>query len=79
MKGEYKMAWKEELRAVIEGKWSIGDIFTLNDIYELEEYFLKLYPENNNVKDKLRQTLQYLRDDGILDFIDNNGRYKRIL
>ncbi len=72
------MSWKEDLMTVIEDKWSIGDIFTLNEIYELEEYFLKLYPENNNIKDKLRQTLQYLRDDGILEFIDNNGIYKRI-
>lgn len=53
------------------------DIFTLEDIYEYEELLSSLHPNNNNVQAKIRQQLQYLRDIGKLEFIDNNGTYKK--
>ena len=34
-----------------------------------------LFPENNHREAKLRQTLQFLRDDGLLTFEDNRGHY----
>jgi type II restriction enzyme len=42
--------------------------FSLKDIYEYEDYFKELHPENNNIQAKLRQQLQILRDNNILRF-----------
>ncbi len=51
--------------------------FTLADIYSFESYFKKKHPLNNNVKDKIRQQLQVLRDLGLVEFL-GNGRYKKL-
>jgi type II restriction enzyme len=51
--------------------------FTLNEIYKFEDILRKLHPENNYVKDKIRQQLQVLRDKGYLMFT-NRGNYKII-
>lgn len=42
--------------------------FQLNDIYKYEDYFKRLHPENNNIKAKIRQQLQVLRDNNIIRF-----------
>jgi len=49
--------------------------FTLEDIYNFEKILSEKYPENNHVKDKIRQQLQFLRDKGYLEFL-GNGKYK---
>jgi len=49
--------------------------FDLHDIYEYEDYFKKLYPENKNIRPKIRQRLQVLRDLGILQF-EGEGNYR---
>lgn len=49
--------------------------FTLADVYKFENYLGELHPENNNVKPKIRQQLQILRDAGILEFL-GRGRYR---
>ncbi len=51
--------------------------FKLSDIYKFENSFQEKFPNNNFVKDKIRQQLQVLRDKGILQFLGNGG-YKRI-
>lgn len=43
--------------------------FSLNDIYNFEAELHILHPENNHIKDKIRQQLQYLRDKNYLDFV----------
>jgi type II restriction enzyme len=50
--------------------------FTLKDIYGFEEELKKKYPQNNFIKDKIRQQLQILRDKGILEF-SGKGSYKK--
>lgn len=55
-----------------------SDIFSLGDIYAFEPLLKSRHPDNNNVKDKIRQQLQFLRDRGIIEFIDNKGHYKKI-
>jgi type II restriction enzyme len=51
--------------------------FKLSDVYKFEaELFLK-YPDNNHIKDKIRQQLQILRDRGIIDF-QSRGIYKKL-
>lgn len=49
--------------------------FFLDEIYAFEPLLQSKHPANNNVKAKIRQQLQILRDKGILDFM-GAGRYK---
>jgi type II restriction enzyme len=51
--------------------------FSLNQIYAFEGELKMKHSENNFIKDKLRQQLQYLRDRGFIEFL-GNGRYKKI-
>ena len=52
-------------------------IFTLSDIYGFENEFQIKHPNNNNIKPKIRQQLQFLRDNGFIEFL-GNGKYKKI-
>jgi len=49
--------------------------FTLRDIYALESRFAEAYPQNQHVRDKIRQQLQILRDLGVLRFA-GRGEYR---
>lgn len=49
--------------------------FSLNEMYTFEKYLKMKHPNNNFVRDKIRQQLQFLRDKGYLKFIDR-GNYK---
>ena len=53
-----------------------GSIFQLDDIYKFVPALQLKYPNNNFIKDKIRQQLQILRDRGILEFI-SRGLYKK--
>ena len=43
--------------------------FTLADMYAFENDLKIIHPENKNIKPKIRQQLQFLRDRGYLEFI----------
>ena len=43
--------------------------FQLKDLYRYEKILSEIFPENNHIKEKLRQQLQILRDRGYLDFV----------
>ncbi|QLY40648.1 hypothetical protein HF295_07235 [Hujiaoplasma nucleasis] len=49
--------------------------FSLAEIYEFEPYFKMVYPDNYHIKDKIRQTLQKLRDHDLLKFF-GQGEYQ---
>jgi type II restriction enzyme len=49
--------------------------FTLDEVYAFERQLGELYPGNQNVKPKIRQQLQYLRDRGFIDFV-SRGNYR---
>ncbi len=49
--------------------------FQIDDIYAFEQRLGRLYPGNQNVKPKIRQQLQFLRDRGYLDFV-SRGYYR---
>ncbi|WP_428027187.1 DpnI domain-containing protein [Arcobacter sp.] len=49
--------------------------FSLNEIYQFEEYLKLKHPQNNNIPAKIRQQLQILRDRDYLSFT-NRGKYK---
>lgn len=49
-------------------------LFSIHDVYAHEERVSRLFPNNRNVKAKLRQQLQLLRDMGLIEF-RGNGSY----
>jgi type II restriction enzyme len=49
--------------------------FDIEEIYAFEDHLGRLYPANQNVKPKIRQQLQRLRDQNYLEFI-GRGRYR---
>lgn len=51
-----------------------GRAFTLSEVYQFEPTLAALHPNNRNVRAKIRQQLQVLRDIGILRF-EQRGRY----
>jgi type II restriction enzyme len=51
------------------------DQFDLEDAYGFERELSKLFPSNRNVRPKIRQQLQILRDAGLINFL-GNGRYE---
>lgn len=53
--------------------------FTLDEVYAQEARLAALYPGNNNVRAKIRQQLQVLRDRGWLAFGERRGTYRRTL
>ncbi len=55
---------------------AIGDNeFSIDDVYAFEAKLAAVYPENRNIRAKIRQQLQVLRDHGYLQFI-GRGRYR---
>lgn len=51
--------------------------FSLADVYNFEAKLTSKYPENNNVRAKIRQQLQDLRDGGYLEFL-GGGFYRKL-
>ncbi len=51
--------------------------FNLQDVYHFEKNLKDRFPQNNFVKDKIRQQLQVLRDKGLLEF-KGSGVYRKI-
>lgn len=51
--------------------------FDLGDVYSFENEFATLFPSNSNVRPKIRQQLQRLRDAGHIQFL-GRGRYRLV-
>jgi type II restriction enzyme len=51
--------------------------FDLNEVYKFEKVLKHKYPNNNFVKDKIRQQLQVLRDKGFVEFV-GRGQYAKV-
>lgn len=65
--------WLVEVMACVD---RIGrESFALEDVYRQEATLQALYPGNNNVRPKIRQQLQVLRDEGYLEFL-GDGEYR---
>lgn len=54
-----------------------NDTFSLKEIYNFESYLKNKYPNNNHIKDKIRQQLQFLRNKGLIEF-NGRGLYKKL-
>jgi len=70
------MSWKKDLKKEIErNNFDLG-VFTLQELYRVSYYYLsKRYPKNNTIKASIQRTLQDIRDEGYLIFL-NRGEYK---
>ena len=55
-----------------------GELFKLKDIYEFADYLKSIHGDNNNVKAKIRQQLQFLRDKGFVEFV-GRGVYRKVV
>lgn len=65
--------WLLEVMKIVE---AIGQSeFDLDAVYAFETKLSALYPENKNVRPKIRQQLQLLRDSGYLEF-SGGGKYR---
>ena len=51
-------------------------IITLEDLYVFERWLSIRHPQNHNVRPKIRQQLQILRDDGFIEFL-GRGTYRK--
>lgn len=52
--------------------------FSLDEVYEKEQIFSSRFPDNHNIRAKIRQQLQVLRDLGYVSF-DGRGHYSLIV
>jgi len=68
-------SWKKD---VYECLIKIPDeVFTLRQVYSFEKQLSLIHPKNNNVQEKIRQQLQYLRKLGLVEF-GKPGVYKKL-
>lgn len=71
--GAEARGWLIEVMKCIE---AIGKKeFNLDDVYAFEGQLSQIYPNNRHVKQKIRQQLQFLRDQSYLDFV-SRGYYR---
>lgn len=72
LKGELR-GWALDVFACLSrlGKRS----FTLAEVYQFEQHLAELHPGNNNIRPKIRQQLQVLRDAGLVEFLER-GQYQ---
>ncbi len=66
--------WKTLIEQAVE---TMPVEFTLADIVVRKTAFEKHYPENRFIEAKIRQSLQVLRDQGVIRFL-GQGRYERL-
>lgn len=52
--------------------------FTLTQMYAFEDELSAKHPENNNIRPKIRQQLQILRDRGVIEFV-GQGEYRKVI
>jgi type II restriction enzyme len=64
--------WLSDILTVVR---SLPREFSLADAYAFEGKLANLHPDNRHVKEKIRQQLQILRDNGVLEFV-RPGRYR---
>jgi len=74
-----EISWIDAMRSELERYEEQRNeaVLTLQEIYEFSERRLSLqFPDNNNVRAKIRQQLQRLRERGEIEFLDDQGTYR---
>jgi type II restriction enzyme len=69
-----RRGWLADVLTCVEG---MDQTFTLDNVYSFEDSLAEKHPKNHNVRAKIRQQLQVLRDSGFVEFV-SPGRYRRI-
>lgn len=68
--------WLSDVLACVEAlAVEPGETFTLEEMYAFEEELSRRWPDNQHVKAKIRQQLQVLRDEGVVEFL-GGGEYR---
>lgn len=71
---ESKVTWKQLVVNIVSAQ---PREFSLADVLEHKESLQRQFPNNRFVEAKIRQSLQVLRDQGVLRFM-GSGRYRRL-
>ena len=72
-------SWTDAVWSCIElMDFRVGSTFTLQEIYSAEDVLRRIYPDNNRIKEKIRQQLQIMRDHDRIEFVNQSGIYRRI-
>lgn len=72
-----KAANKGWLLAIMKCIERLPEQFNLQQVYGFEKQLSIQFPENNHVKDKIRQQLQILRDQNVIEF-SARGQYRKL-
>ena len=67
--------WKQDVLKCVNKIEKVE--FSLDDVYAFEVELQIMHPDNYHIRDKIRQQLQYIRADGIIEFL-GNGKYKKL-
>lgn len=73
------LSWLDAMRLELERyqEQKGENIVTLRDLYDFSEHRLSIhFPDNNHIRDKIRQQLQRLRDRDEVEFLDEHGTYR---
>ena len=69
------LTFKEMLKKTILENYTSG-IFTLKDMYSHRDEYQNQFPNRLTLEAGIRGTLQTLRDEGFIEFVDYAGTYK---
>jgi hypothetical protein len=70
------IGWNQDVFSLLDGEIK-SSRFALSDVYAHAPALSRLHPDNQHVKDKVRQILQHLRDLGLLEFVED-GQYRKL-
>lgn len=72
---ESLQSWQKDIFDIIEKE--MNENFNIQQLYKFENHFKIMHPNNNNIRPKIRQILQQLRDKGLIKFVEP-GQYKKL-
>ncbi|HCT89655.1 MAG TPA: hypothetical protein DF381_16200 [Acinetobacter pittii] len=67
------LSWQDDMKNLLQG---LPEEFTLSDVYLFDRDLGQIHSENQNVRAKIRQVLQQLRDKGEITFV-SDGVYRK--
>lgn len=71
------MTWKAEVKTIIIDHWAVGEQFTVRELYQQAQSLEQNHPENKNPEAKIRQALQNLRREKVIELARSVGSYRR--
>jgi hypothetical protein len=72
------ISWPESLKRLIAFHADVGGTFTIEDLYSHESSLARRYPDNRHIRETIRDKVQDLRNEGYIEFLDNQGTYRRL-